>query len=82
MVLNFYRYKTFAVPESVTFEIFQIFLLIIIGIKIIAFWAFSENFKSDTFESDKNCVTFKSVTFQKFLIFMENTIVKFLCVPI
>ena len=25
-------------------------------------------------ESDKNCVTFKSVTFEKFLIFMENTI--------
>ena len=71
--MNFYRYKTFAVFKSVTFENFQIFLQIIIGIKINTFWAFSENFKSDTFESDKNCVTFKSVTFEKFLIFMENT---------
>ena len=33
------------------------------------FWSFSENFKSDTFESDKNCVIFEN-----FLIFMENTI--------
>ena len=68
MALNFYRYKTFVVFKSVTCENFQIFLQIIIDIKISTFWAFSENFKIDTFESDKNCVTF-----EKFQIFMENT---------
>ena len=59
MALNFYRYKTFVVFKSVTFEIFKIFLQIIIGIKINTLWAISENFKSDTFESDKNCATFE-----------------------
>ena len=61
LALNFYRYKTFAVFKSVTFENFQI--------KINTFWAFSENFKRDTLESGKNCVTFEN-----FLIFMENAI--------
>ena len=52
--LNICRYKTFVVFKSITFENFQIFLQIIIGIKINTFWGFYENFKSDTFESDKN----------------------------
>ena len=34
----------------------------------------SDTFESDTIESDKNCVIFKSVTFEKNFIFMENTI--------
>ena len=67
MALNFYRYKIFVAFKSVTFD--QIFLQIIIDSKNNAFWAFFKNFKSDTFESDKKCVTF-----EKFLIFMENTI--------
>ena len=69
MALNICRYKTFVVFKSVTFEIF---------------WKIKENvgddansvfhedqkfFKSDTFESDKNCVTF-----EKIMIFMESTI--------
>ena len=37
LALNFYRYKTFVVFKSVTFEIFQIFLQIIIDIKINTF---------------------------------------------
>ena len=49
------RYKTFVVFKSVTFD--QIFLQIFIGIKINTFWAFSENFKSDTFENHKSFVT-------------------------
>ena len=61
--------KSFEVFKSVTFENFQIFLQIIIVITPLHFLSIFENFKSDTFESDKNCVTF-----EKFLIFMENTI--------
>ena len=46
--LNVYRYKTFVLFKSVTFENFQIFLQINSGIKI------------NTLESDKNCVTFEN----------------------
>ena len=56
LVLNSCRYNTFVVFKSVTFENFQILLQIIIGIKINTFWAFSENFKSDTFEIYKSFV--------------------------
>ncbi len=42
MALNFYRNKTFVVFKSVNFEIFQIFLQIIIGIEINTFLAFFE----------------------------------------
>ena len=51
------------------FEIFQIFLKILIGIKPNSFWAFTEHSKSDTFGSDTNYVTFEKVQ-----IFMENII--------
>ena len=71
---KFFKSDTiFVTFKSVTFENFQIFLKIIIGIKTNIFCAFSLNFKNDTFESDTNCVSFKIITFEKFLIFMENT---------
>ena len=72
MALNFYKYKTFVVFKSVTFEIFKSSCKSLLASKltlsehgnITVVWAFSKNFKSDTFESNKNCVTFKSDTFE------------------
>ena len=66
MALNFYRYKTFVIFKSVTFEIF---LKIMESVGDDANSVFHEDqkfFKSDTFESDTIFVTFKSVTFETF----------------
>ena len=61
MALNFYRYKTFVIFKSVTFEIF---LKIMESVGDDANSVFHEDQKF--FKSDTIFVTFKSVTFEIF----------------
>ena len=63
MALNFYRYKTFVIFKSVTFEIFLKIMEIIGDDTNTVFHEDQKFFISDTFESQIIFVTFKSVTF-------------------